>query len=127
MKMSDDFNVEIGQKIRALRKKRGWTLKMLAEKANRSPIHLGYVERGQRPLSADLAIRLAHAFHVSMKDLMGPFDNCKTDRAPTNEDSIISITTQILENDTFWEIIRAAQLIVQNVDLLEELCRHYSG
>ena len=74
-----------GQRIRALRKSRGLTLDELAEELANLPgstrtdcsgTQLGYIERGQRPLSADYCDLVARFFGVRAAYL-----RCETDIA----------------------------------------------
>lgn len=62
--------VEVGKRLRALRKARGWSQEALGERANLHPTYIGGIERGERnPSIANLA-KLAQAFGVSLSELV---------------------------------------------------------
>jgi putative transcriptional regulator len=56
-------------KIREMREKREMTQAELADKVKVSAGHLSKVERGERPPSMKLAIRIARALRCSLDDL----------------------------------------------------------
>ena len=56
--------LELGQKIRKLRSKRGLSLDKLAEKANVNDKYLGEVERGQTNLSVGKLCQIAAALDI---------------------------------------------------------------
>jgi transcriptional regulator with XRE-family HTH domain len=60
-----------GEKLRALRKRQGLTLKQLAEKlCFESHSYLSAVEFGKKKPSVDLVIKIAILFEVSTDDLL---------------------------------------------------------
>ena len=62
--------VEIGKRLRVLRKARGWSQEALGERANLHPTYIGGIERGERnPSVANLA-KLAQAFGISLSALV---------------------------------------------------------
>lgn len=67
--MSDDIRKKIGDKIRQLRKLRGFTQEQLGEKSGLSYKFIGEVERGTVNPSLDSLISIAVALDVSIKDL----------------------------------------------------------
>lgn len=52
-----------------LRRGRGWSQMVLAEKAGLHPTYIGGIERGERNLSLVNLDRLAHAFGITLADL----------------------------------------------------------
>jgi transcriptional regulator with XRE-family HTH domain len=57
-------NIVFGQRLRSVRKDRGWTLRFLAAKAGVHWTYLGQVERGERNVSLLTILRLAKALGV---------------------------------------------------------------
>ena len=63
--------LELGQKIRALRKERKQTLETLAEAADIGLVYLGEIERGIKMPSLKTFIKLVNALDVSADELIG--------------------------------------------------------
>lgn len=61
----------IGEKIRKLRKERGWTQSQLAKKVNRSPQVISNWERGYSSLDHEDIVELATTFDVSTDEIIG--------------------------------------------------------
>lgn len=61
----------IPNRIRALRMERGWTLAELAERAQTSPSQIMKLEKATRRLDFDWVTKLAHAFEMSERELIG--------------------------------------------------------
>lgn len=57
-------NIVFGQRLRAVRKERGWTLRFLAARAGVHWTYLGQVERGERNVSLLTILRLAKALSI---------------------------------------------------------------
>lgn len=62
----------MGQRIRELRRQRGWTLQDLARQVGLSLSFMGHIERGTRKPSLETIVRLAQLFHVSIDSLLLP-------------------------------------------------------
>ena len=62
----------IGQRITRIRKERGFTQIELAEKIGLIQSIVSALERDERKLSADMAVRFAQALAVSLDELLGP-------------------------------------------------------
>ena len=65
------LKLELGQKIRALRKERKQTLETLAEAADIGLVYLGEIERGIKMPSLKTFIKLVNALDVSADELIG--------------------------------------------------------
>lgn len=63
--------LELGQKIRTLRKERKQTLETLAEAADIGLVYLGEIERGIKMPSLKTFIKLVNALDVSADELIG--------------------------------------------------------
>lgn len=67
-----DFGGEsLGQRITRIRKERGFTQLELATKIGVIQSIVSAVERDERKLSAEMAVRFAHALGVSMDEMFG--------------------------------------------------------
>ena len=61
---------KIGQRIRKLRKAKGLSQEVLAEKVNISITHMSHIETGNTKLSLPVFLELARALEVSADDLL---------------------------------------------------------
>lgn len=68
-KSKDPFQVQLGERIRALRKKASLTQERLAEKAEVSVKFIGNAERGETAVSVKTLRRIAKALGVNLKEL----------------------------------------------------------
>ena len=78
-----------GTRIRELRKAQGLSQEALAERAELHPTYIGGVERGERNLSFDSIVKIAHALGLSLNALFG-FDI----KQPVTQDELL--TAEIL-------------------------------
>ena len=60
-----------GPRLKRLQRDLGLTQVQMAEGLDISPSYLNLLERDQRPLSAQLLLKLANAHHVNLKGLAG--------------------------------------------------------
>lgn len=60
----------VGQRIRAIRKKRGMTQERLAELAEISPQHCSGIETGAAKVSLPALVKIANALNASMDELL---------------------------------------------------------
>jgi transcriptional regulator with XRE-family HTH domain len=67
--MPDDLLVRLGTRIRKLRKKRGWTQTVMAEKVGIDRSFLADVERGKRNVSILNVELMAKGLKVSLSQL----------------------------------------------------------
>ena len=69
--MDIDLNYKlVGQRLRAVRKKRGMTQERLAELAGISPQHCSGIETGAAKVSLPALVNLANVLNVSMDELL---------------------------------------------------------
>ncbi len=59
----------VGERIRALRKERGWSQEELGEKADLHHTYVGAIERGEKNASIDTLDKIADALSVVIVDL----------------------------------------------------------
>jgi hypothetical protein len=67
-------NPVLGKKVRALRAKEGLTQTALAGRLGISPSYLNLIEHEQRPLSANLLLKLAQLFDIDLRTFAAPED-----------------------------------------------------
>jgi transcriptional regulator with XRE-family HTH domain len=67
--MMDNVRVLVGDRIRNLRKERGWSQEKLGEKADLHHTYVGAVERGEKNASIDTLDKIADAMGIEMADL----------------------------------------------------------
>jgi transcriptional regulator with XRE-family HTH domain len=68
--MPDDLLVSLGDRIRKLRKKRGWTQVVMAEKIGIDRSFIADVERGKRNISILNLDLIAKGFKLSLARLL---------------------------------------------------------
>jgi predicted transcriptional regulator/transcriptional regulator with XRE-family HTH domain len=66
-----DRKIFAGPRVRRLRQTLGVTQAAMAKDLNISPSYLNLVERNQRPLTAQLLLRLAEAYSLDLRELSG--------------------------------------------------------
>ncbi|MGC6386214.1 helix-turn-helix domain-containing protein [Ewingella sp. S1.OA.A_B6] len=66
----DGLNARIGQKVKAEREKRGWSLTVLAENSGVSRAMIHKIERGKSSPTAILLARLSGSFDMTMSQLL---------------------------------------------------------
>ena len=82
----DVDNKETGKYIKTLRKEKGWTAEVLAEKLYCSPKTVSSWETGVRMPSLDMLVHLSELFEVSVHSLLLPYDNCPCDYIGSYDD-----------------------------------------
>lgn len=63
---------QVGQRLRAARQARGWTLDDLAERAGMSPSTLSRLESGKRQANLELLLPLTRQLGIRIDDLLNP-------------------------------------------------------
>ncbi len=76
--------INIGERIIKLRKEKSWSQTDLASEINASRIMIGKYERNESDPSADVLVRLAKVFDVSLDFLVGETTNSKFDKKTLN-------------------------------------------
>ena len=84
--------VDIGKRIRRLRKRQGLTQEKLAEMVDISLSFMGHIERSSRVLSVDTLCRIARALSCSADELLG-ID--VSDQSGVTRNEIEDIITQL--------------------------------
>lgn len=70
-----EINYYMGQRIRGLRKKLGWSQKDLADGAGVQQTHISKIEKGQSGISTEKLQSLADTLKTSLSYLLGETDN----------------------------------------------------
>jgi transcriptional regulator with XRE-family HTH domain len=68
--MPSDVCVQLGERIRQLRKKRGWRQIDLAEQSGIHEVHISDLERGAREVGLRHLAALAAAFEMSLSEFL---------------------------------------------------------
>lgn len=72
--MKHEPRQKLGSNIRQLRRSQGLSQEQLAEKADLHRTYVGAIERGERNVSLDNIIAIAHALGVSASQLLEGVD-----------------------------------------------------
>lgn len=73
--MDTDIRRRVGNRIRALRKRRGWSQEELGARASLHSTYIGGIERGERNVSLLNLAKIAQALQIEMAELLTfPFD-----------------------------------------------------
>lgn len=62
--------ISIGQKIKAIRKKKGFSQLKLSELIDRSPTYVSYIESGIKSMSLDTFVLITNALNVTADELL---------------------------------------------------------
>ena len=81
-----DRKLYLGPKLRVLRRELGLNQTQMAEELGVSPSYLNHMERNQRPLTAQMLVRLANTYDIDIRD----FTAAATDGASGNLAEILS-------------------------------------
>lgn len=71
MEMSESRPLYLGPRLRRLRRELGLTQQAMAGDLGISPSYVALLERNQRPLTADLLVRLARSYRLDLGDFAG--------------------------------------------------------
>jgi transcriptional regulator with XRE-family HTH domain len=72
--MARDVCIQIGERIRQLRKKRGWRQIDLSEHAAIHPVHISDLEQGKREVCIRNLGSLSRAFDLTLSDFLKGID-----------------------------------------------------
>ena len=72
--MASDICVLLGERIRKLRKAKGWRQIDLAQQASVHEVHISDLERGAREVGLRTLLALARALGVKISDLLKGLD-----------------------------------------------------
>ncbi len=84
--------VNMGQKMKRLRKENGFTQKQIAERIGLAVSAVSSYESGARYPSYEVLIKLARIYHVSADYLLGMTDERKVDISGLEEEEIVLVS-----------------------------------
>ncbi|WP_031295014.1 helix-turn-helix domain-containing protein, partial [Sphingobium ummariense] len=67
---TSDRKLYLGPKLRVLRRELGINQTRMAEELGVSPSYLNHLERNQRPLTAQMLLRLANTYDIDVRDFV---------------------------------------------------------
>ncbi|WP_419825388.1 helix-turn-helix domain-containing protein [Sphingomonas sp.] len=70
MGAASDRKLYLGPRLRVLRRELGLNQTKMAEELGVSPSYLNHLERNQRPLTAQMLLRLAHTYDIDVRDFV---------------------------------------------------------
>lgn len=107
-----DYN-KIGNRIRTVRKKLGWTQAELAFNANVTTTHLSHIETGNTKLALPTIVKIANALSVSVDDLLcDNLENVKPVYDKKIAEELEDCSTAELE--AFFAIIHTTKTVIRN-------------
>lgn len=77
--------VELGLRIRAIRKSRNLSQEQLAELCNLHPTYIGQLERGEKNATIESICKISNAFHMSLEKL---FEGIEINEADYNNEAL---------------------------------------
>src|SRR3979490_2970879 len=83
----------VGPRFRRIRQQLGLSQTQIAEGLGISPSYINLIERNQRPVTAQLLLRLAEAYDLDLRDL-----------APADEDRFFAELNEIFSDPLFRQI-----------------------
>jgi XRE family aerobic/anaerobic benzoate catabolism transcriptional regulator len=72
--MARDICILLGERIRKLRKQKGWRQIDLAEQSGVHEVHISDLERGAREVGLKTLLAIAQALEVKLSDLLKDID-----------------------------------------------------
>lgn len=69
METGNSLRYIIGERIKNIRKEKGWTQEQLAEKAGMHPTYIGKAERGEKSLTLDSLENVVNALDITYEEL----------------------------------------------------------
>ena len=70
--MATDICFFVGQRIRSIRKERGWTQQILADHAQLTREHVSAIEHGHAEPGLRILARIATSLEVRLRELIDP-------------------------------------------------------
>ena len=119
--MSDEFNKAVGQRLRAIRKQKGYSLhqiEALSETVFKASV-VGAYERGERALSVPRMQRLAEFYEVPVEELLPRTGDARKDLANAS----VTIDLNALEDGTAPNL----ELVDQFLKAIQRMRHDFSG
>ena len=98
----------VGQRIRAIRKKRGMTQERLAELAEISPQHCSGIETGAAKVSLPALVKIANALNASMDELL--LDSISAVEKPSLMKEVETVFGDATPDETYLMLAQAKRI-----------------
>ena len=98
----------VGQRIRAIRKKRGMTQERLAELAEISPQHCSGIETGAAKVSLPALVKIANALNASMDELL--LDSISAVEKPSLMQEVETVFGDATPDETYLMLAQAKSI-----------------
>nr|WP_302658080.1 helix-turn-helix transcriptional regulator [uncultured Dysosmobacter sp.] len=98
----------VGQRIRAIRKKRGMTQERLAELAEISPQHCSGIETGAAKVSLPALVKIANALNASMDELL--LDSISAVEKPSLMKEVETVFGDATPDETYLMLAQAKSI-----------------
>jgi len=108
--MSTDLRKELGRRLRALRKKRGYSQEEMADKCNLHWTYIGGLERGERNPTLTTLKRIADGLKVDLAPLLGRLEKEETPTL-TEREKHQRLTVKWLQKGSDATVALAARLV----------------
>lgn len=110
--MNVDY-VSIGNRIKEIRKSKGWTQAKLAERSEIEPSNISHIERAATKLSLPTMVSIANALEVSLDELAyGSLKKSSHISVKIINDIIEDCTTEELKS--IAEVIKTTKSVLRN-------------
>ncbi len=110
--------ISLGKRLRAIRKKRKWTIEVLSEKSKISAVYISQIETGTRVGSLETLITLCNALEVSIEDIL--IDSLLFTNAGNrskHEDDLSYLFLDCSENES--------RFLIKNAENVKDLIKKY--
>ena len=100
--------ISMGQKIKAIRKRRGLTHIALAEKIERSATYISYIEGGSKSMSLDTFVLIVNALNATADELL--LDSLENTVLVSNHEfSMVLTDCSDYEKKVLYDVIMATK------------------
>ena len=107
--MKTELNYKlVGQRIRAMRKKRGMTQEQLAELAEISPQHCSGIETGAAKVSLPALVKIGNALNASMDELL--LDSISAVEKPSLMKEVETVFGDATPDETYLMLAQAKSI-----------------
>src|SRR5438045_3527743 len=119
--IQEERKLFLGPRLRRLRRELGITQARMAEDLGVSPSYVNLMERNQRPLTAQVILRLAETYEIDVRSLSGAHE----DRSLAGLNEVITDALFRDLNITRQELRDAAQLCPSIAEAMQRLYGAY--
>jgi XRE family transcriptional regulator, regulator of sulfur utilization len=107
-----DLARKIGERIRQLRKEKGFSQEELAEKADVHFTYIGQLERGEKNASIDTLERITKCLGISLEDFFGLVESPSKDSSTINIAKIKFLLDEVREQEQA-ELLEIIELLIK--------------